>query len=352
MRIRDYTALVLTLVACGGCTMQETAPPAVPDATRFVPPAITTPVEAPTPPLAAVALTPPVTVPPVEALPTVVPRLHKPGQPIRDRVAEAAEGSMLTPWRGGFADNTSALLRYPYKTGAVYVVPTSPNHPTTLLLPPGLTLATAPVLDDAQWLSGGGTIDEGDSLQQAIIVCPKSEGLETTMPLLTKSGHLFLVRLKSQAAPGVLAVTWELPLLHVLTDSRTPDTTRATETAPKIDLSRLHTQYKFEVQSKHSVPWMPVEAYDDGRLTVIRFAESLEYTSAPVLMAVSADGKKVLPLEYVTYQVPGRKDKGEFYLTKGLYPRLRLLDATKGTVDIVRLPTPQPAYEETRHGAR
>ena len=60
----------------------------------------------------------------------------------------------------------------------------------------------------------------------------------------------------------------------------------------------------------------------------------------------------VLPLEYVTYQVPGRKDKGEFYLTKGLYPRLRLLDATKGTVDLVRLPTPQPAYEEPRHGAR
>jgi hypothetical protein len=39
-------------------------------------------------------------------------------------------------------------------------------------------------------------------------------------------------------------------------------------------------------------------------------------------------------------------------MTKGLYPRLRLLDSQQGSVDIVRLPTPAPAYVEQQHGAR
>jgi type IV secretory pathway VirB9-like protein len=170
------------------------------------------------------------------------------------------------------------------------------------------------------------------------------------MHLFSTSGHLFLIRLISQAAPGVLAVQFELPLLQMITGTRQPET--APEAGPKIDLARLHTQYTIALQGKQPVAWMPVEAYDDGRLTVIRFAESLEFTAAPVLMAVTPDGKKTLPLEYITYQVPGRKDQGEFYLTKGLYPRLRLIDATKGTVDIVRLPTPAPAYVEQPHVPR
>jgi hypothetical protein len=36
-----------------------------------------------------------------------------------DAVREAGQGSLLTPTRGGFADATSAILRYPYRTGAV-----------------------------------------------------------------------------------------------------------------------------------------------------------------------------------------------------------------------------------------
>jgi hypothetical protein len=94
---------------------------------------------------------------------------------------------------------------------------------------------------------------------------------------------------------------------------------------------------------------MPAEVYDDSNYTVLRWRESLSYTSAPILMAVSADGKKTIPLEYTTYQVPGEKDKGLFYITRGIYPRLQLRDGSGGVVTIVRQPTPAPLYSHVDH---
>jgi hypothetical protein len=35
-----------------------------------------------------------------------------------------------------------------------------------------------------------------------------------------------------------------------------------------------------------------------------------------------------------------------------MYPRLRLLDGQQGRVDLVRLPTPPPAYVERPHATR
>jgi len=121
--------------------------------------------------------------------------------------------------------------------------------------------------------------------------------------------------------------------------------------SPKIDLSRLHTQYRIE-RGRQPVAWAPVEVYDDARVTVVRFQEDLGYTAAPVLMAVTPDSKKTLPLEYVAYQVPEHPEKGLFYVTKGIYPRLRLLDGQQGHVDIVRLPPPASPYVEQPHATR
>jgi type IV secretory pathway VirB9-like protein len=294
-----------------------------------------------------------VQVPPSDAVPTLVEKPRgRQGKGARHReddpTTQAGHGSLLTPSRGGFADNTSSILRYPYRTGAVYLITSSPAHATTLLLPPGLRIAANPVLDPEHWDVGFAEMGEEGARQEAIIVRPATPGLEATTPLLTKSGHLFLIRLRSQEKPGVLAATWELPLVQILTATGQGSQEKPAASGPKIDLARLHTQYKIE-PGKQPVNWTPVEVYDDAKVTVVRFAESLEYTAAPVLMAVTPDGKQTLPLEYVTYAVPGHKEKGEFYLTKGIYPRLRLLDGQQGTVDLVRLPTPAPTYAEQSH---
>jgi hypothetical protein len=67
------------------------------------------------------------------------------------------------------------------------------------------------------------------------------------------------------------------------------------------------------------------------------------------LLALSEDSKRPMPIEYTTYAVPDHPEKGEFYLTKGLYPRLQLRDSLGGIVTIIRQPTPAPAYEGVHH---
>ena len=105
MRIQTYTTLLCTLLVCGGCVIKDD-PPAIPDAPRFVPPAVTLPVEekplTPMPPLTSAAVIA-VTLPPREALPRVIDRTSfapsasprsKQGHPM---VEDAIAGSLLTP---------------------------------------------------------------------------------------------------------------------------------------------------------------------------------------------------------------------------------------------------------------
>ncbi len=212
------TAVLVATLALSACAAPHD-PPALPDAARFVPPAVTLPT-APAPDEALLApvrdtlkTAPLVTLPPPEAV--HIPQEDKrpagkgrPQGPLRtDPVTAAEQGSLLTPSRGGYAETTSAVLRYPYRLGAVYVITTSPNHPTTLLLPPGLRLASPPSLDPDAWDVGFAEMGDGAERQEAIILRPTTAGLEATTPLLTKSGHLLLCRLKSQEKAAVLAVT-------------------------------------------------------------------------------------------------------------------------------------------------
>jgi type IV secretory pathway VirB9-like protein len=325
----------LSLSACAG----HNDPPALPETARFVPavtlPAETAPEEVIVAPVQKALKTAPLaTLPPPAAVPVVFePPKRGKGRRIRpttlhdggDPVSTAERGSLLTPSRGGYADATSAVLRYPYRTGAVYLITTAPTHPTTLLLPPGLRLAVPPSLDPESWDVGFAEMGKEDERQEAILLRPATAGLEATTPLLTKSGHLLLCRLKSQDKPAVLAVTWELPIVKVVTPGAPVKEARSAGPgavkAPQIDVARLHTQYRIE-PGTGAVNWVPVEAYDDGTVTVIRWAESLTYTAAPILTALAPGGKKTVPLEYTTYSVPGHPEKGEFYVTRGLYPRV------------------------------
>src|SRR5215813_3832629 len=129
MRTRAHVVLMWVLFVTGACTLPPNDPPSIPDPVRFVPLAVTLPSaetqdEAKTS-RAMTTTSPllPVLLPPSEAVPTVRERsqVHKHGKQGTTILEEASTGSFLTPTRGGFADNTSAILRYPYRTGTVYL---------------------------------------------------------------------------------------------------------------------------------------------------------------------------------------------------------------------------------------
>jgi type IV secretion system protein VirB9 len=117
----------------------------------------------------------------------------------------------MAPSRRGYANGDSSLQRYPYRPGTLYEIYSSPNHPTTILLPPGERLAAAPTLNPDAWDVGVAEMGSDSTRQEAVIVRPVAPGLEATTPLLTQSGRVFFCRLRSFQTTSMVAVTWDVP---------------------------------------------------------------------------------------------------------------------------------------------
>jgi hypothetical protein len=254
--------------------------------------------------------------------------------------------------QSGRTEEGSTISKYPYSFGAIYKIPVGITYPVAIMFPPLWIPSTTPLLHavdeekrPAEWTVGYGHTGKDATYQAIWYVRPNFLALDATTPVMFEGGQFMTLHFTSQDKRGVLAVAWEGP--------ETQPAPKPVDTPvkplpvgvrpPKIALDRLHIQYKIE-GGKTRVPWMPVEAYDDGNLTVIRFAESLKFTSAPVLAAL--EGKRTLPIEYTVFAVPDHPEKGEFFVARGLYKRFQLRDGKGGIVTITRLPTPEPTYTE------
>lgn len=342
-RFLPIALCALWIAACS----HDVIVPALPDSSRFVP---TLPTSAEFQDSDLTRLIPPETIlrprispvdlPPEDAVSVPHPTRRKGKNRIK------TESSLEIPPTGTSKDG-SVVVTYPYKKGAVYSLTVGVTHPITLFLPFQLHIAATPVLDTEDgkvWKVGYAKSGKEETYQEKIIVRPVQAGLNATTPILFDTGHFFFVRFLSQDKSGTLAATWELPEGSLPpVPSKVVKLQPQGQQPPKIALDRLHIQYKI-VMGKTKVSWLPVEAYDDGNLTVIRFAESLKFTSAPVLVA--PQGKRTIPIEYTVFAVPNHPERGEFYVTRGLYPKLQLRDGNGGIVTIIRLPSPQPQFVE------
>src|SRR5438132_9079470 len=148
--MRRLLSVIALSAACSACAAPH-YPPALPDPHLWPdePPGFATPEQLhPAPMPLAPPLPPPV--PPVVVSDALPPKkaLKKKRQPPEKPEAvmrEANTAALVTPTRVGYFGE-SALQRYIYQPGKVYLVVSSPSHPTTLFLPPGERLAAAPVV--------------------------------------------------------------------------------------------------------------------------------------------------------------------------------------------------------------
>jgi type IV secretion system protein VirB9 len=338
MRTLSLLAVGLTLSACAARN-----PPALPEEpTVFEQPASPAPAEQPTRQAsepAPAALEPIVTPTPEEW--QAFTELHAPDRPERPAsvIEEANDRSRMAPSRRGYANGHSSLQRYPYRPGTLYEIYSSPNHPTTILLPPGERLAAAPTLNPDAWNVGVAEMGSDGTRQEAVIVRPVAPGLEATTPLLTQSGRVFFCRLRSFQHTSMVAVTWEVPLGRPF--PLEPGKSGTLPATPMVDISRLHTAYLVE-QVKGNPPWFPLAVYDDGSKTVMHFKASLRYTNAPAVFVRHADGRAGV-VEFTPYDVPDAPEKGAYYLVQGLWPQLELRGSDGQVVRITRTTgQPQP----------
>jgi hypothetical protein len=115
MHVARYTTLLCPLLVFGACAGQGD-PPALPDAARFVPPAVTLPVPSEPHDLLgeAVKAAPLVTLPPPEAVPVVFEPRKRHGKHLpSDPITTAERGSLLTPNHGGYARRPAPYCAIP-----------------------------------------------------------------------------------------------------------------------------------------------------------------------------------------------------------------------------------------------
>jgi len=337
--MRPYVPIILFAVAFNACTATQ-QPPALPDAHMWPDeaPGFATPEQLhPSMP----PLPPPLPLPMIISEPLPAPKLATKKRQRLERpetiMAEANKAALVTPGRTGYFGD-SAIQRYIYQPGKIYLVISSPSHPTTLFLPPGERLAAAPVVDPEAWeVSATEMTGEGNRVE-ALMLRPFKPSMESTLPLLTQGGRAYFCRMRSQEALGMVAVTWELPMVQILTDEPQGKPARPkapTMQAPMIGLDRLHTGYNIEIVGKYRPAWMPQTVLDDGSKTVIRFREPLGFTNAPAVFTIHPDKTPGI-VEFSTYSNPEHPEEGLYYIVQGLWPELRLRGTDSQEVKIVR----------------
>jgi type IV secretion system protein VirB9 len=257
-------------------------------------------------------------------------------------IREANKAAVVAATRDGYFDGR-AEQRFVYQPGKIYDIPTSPNHPTAITLPPGERAASKPALNtgqDGDWELLPLEMGEGEYRQEVYIVRAVRPGLEVTIQLFTLANRAYYCRLRSRAEAGLIAVTWELPQAYALSPPATatsapPTRARVTTVAvapPKVALDRLFTGYAITVTSKQRPPWVPTQVFDDGSRTYIRFAEALSFTASPAVFGVHAD-RSPSPLQFFPYTSP----EGQLtYVVNDLHPLPQLRGTDGMTVDILR----------------
>jgi type IV secretion system protein VirB9 len=368
--------LSLTLSACSGTKHLE---PAIPDDLVRFAPSKTWPIEEPgfatqdqlhpTLPARPPGQKPP---PPPGLQPT--PVAFEPGAALQEKgrgkgkgkeargespaqvIQEAQTLALVTPSRKGYFGN-SVVQHYLYQPGRIWAVYLSTQSPTTIFMPLGERLASAPALDSESYDVTAVELGKGETRKEAMLLRPLKPGLETTMTLLCQSGLAFFIRLQSTEKPGMLAVEFEVPRVQPMRPempiSETPRTakgmTLVSLKAPQLNLDRLHTHYEIKV-TKGKPAFIPSAAYDDNERLFLRWAQPLTAIAAPAVFATLPDGKQGL-LEWSTYTSESPTG-GFFYLVNGLWSQVELRGPHGETVLVTRQSSQPPVYREVKTDVR
>ncbi len=242
-------------------------------------------------------------------------------------IKDARKASLQKSTPDGFIN---AMQVFDYMPGALYEIYASPGYITSIVLKPGEELISKTAGDTVRWIMGETATGSGRDRRTVLVVKPLKPNLSTNM-MITTDQRIYMIESKSVKG-GVYnaSVTWNYP--H---DDFKDMKQRAVSSAIKeeqvvagnINLHDLNYDFSIETTKGSEPDWKPIEAFDDGLKTYIRFANNLGTTKAPVLYILSEEGKA----EIVNYRV-----RGNFYVIDRLINVAELRIGTKSP-KIVRI---------------
>jgi P-type conjugative transfer protein TrbG len=231
----------------------------------------------------------------------------------------------------------NAIVNYSYEPGTLYQVFAAPMRITDIALEPGERILGQPASGDVvRWLLAiGKSMDRGIE-QSHVYLKPTRPDLETNLAINTDR-RSYMLELHSYADTYMAAVVWRYPEDELARVGAQASELAAAEksSAPVVSLDQLNFNYAIQVV-KGTPAWTPLQSFDDGRKTFIRFPPAMLVREAPALF-VLRDSQTQL----VNYRV-----KGDTYVIDRLIDsaELRVGQQDQEIVRIVRgaIPPPRP----------
>jgi P-type conjugative transfer protein TrbG len=320
--------LPLVALAEGGCTRHPAAAPATyvraQAAPEPPPPAVPAPVvatAAPAPPAFAGQMK---RLPNPHALSADTPAPKASPQQV---VVEANHRAAQTPAR---SDYFNAIAQYAYEPGTLYQVFGAPMRITDIALEPGEKILGQPASGDVvRWILGlGKSMDRAGVEQWHVYLKPTRPELETNLAINTDR-RTYLLELHSFPDTYMAAVVWRYPEdeLAGLQAQASALATSEKAATPIVGIDALNFGYTIQV-IQGAPAWTPLQAFDDGRRTFVRFPPAMLVREAPALFVLHDKETQL-----VNYRV-----KGETYIVDRLFDsaELRVGQQDQEIVRIVR----------------
>ncbi len=294
----------LTALLLSGCT---THPAASNGQTQFVP-------AQPIVDLPAVIQAPPPAPAPPQQLVSIVNTPQPQVSGIQATIDARAQATQV-PQLQGFVN---AVMVYNYEPGENYRVDTAPGFVTSIMLEKGEQLISKASGDTERWLLGNTIVGTGADQQVMILLKPESPDLHTNVTITT-SKRVYFLDVYSHAGDGYQSgISWNYPddqLADMVQQASQANQSNDDNVTPSLSVADLNFNYKMSMVQGDQPNWYPIQVFDDGNKTYIRFPNNLGTTDAPPLFILEQGNRADL----VNYRV-----KGSYYIVDRLFDRAQL----------------------------
>lgn len=241
----------------------------------------------------------------------------------KSRVERANASARVEPTRDGYVN---AVQVWPYATGALYQVYTSPGKVTDVALQPGEELVALSAGDTVRWIIGDTTSGSGMTQRVHVLVKPTKAGLSTNLIVLTNR-RVYHLEATATERTWMASVSWSYPQDIVATlraKERAGDA--AAPVASGVPIERLRFRYAI---TGDKPSWRPLRAFDDGERVYIQFPAGIGQGEMPPLFVIGPAGDTQL----VNYRV-----RSPYYVVDRLFgaAELRLGAQRQEVVRIAR----------------
>ena len=235
---------------------------------------------------------------PVVALPTPLPISSQldplpresiatePASPA-SRVARANREARVQPSRYGYVNATQV---WPYASGALYQVYTSPGKVTDIALQEGEQLTSVSAGDTVRWVIGDTTSGSGETSRVHILVKPTRPALRTNLVVNTDR-RTYHLELAATLETWMASVSWDYPQDRLLAIEATARVESRAAPGAEIPVERLQFRYKI---TGDKPTWRPISAFDDGSKVYIQFPAAIAQGELPPVFVVGPGGESQL----------------------------------------------------------